>query len=261
LRLTSRQVIPSIRVIYMDERCWKIGDLAAATGLTVRALHHFDRIGLLVPALRTPAGHRVYTDGDVRRLYRILALRQLGMPLAQIAESLDGDLDDLGSAVRAQLACVERTIEAQRHLRIRLTALLQVILRATEPSIDQLIEAMEALVQANDFTPEQLAQAKQRHLEAGFSDRFAEWQRRGTEIVAELQTHIEGGTDPADPAVQQLAQRWTAVMRDMAGGEPAMMSSIYARIERKGPEAATRGVLTAQVWNYLRRAFAIGFGA
>ncbi|GAA5037987.1 hypothetical protein GCM10023317_93200 [Actinopolymorpha pittospori] len=50
-------------------------------------------------------------------------------------------------------------------------------------------------------------------------------------------------------------------MRDMAGGEPAMMSSIYARIERKGPQAATRGVLTAQVWDYLRRAFAIGFGA
>ncbi|WP_171074877.1 MerR family transcriptional regulator [Nonomuraea basaltis] len=261
LHLTSRQVIASIRVIHMDERCWKIGDLAAATGLTVRALHHFDRIGLLVPALRTPAGHRVYTDGDVRRLYRILALRQLGIPLAQIAESLDGDPDGLGSAVRAQLACVERTIEAQRHLRIRLTALLQAILRATEPSIDQLIEAMEALVQANDFTPEQLAQAKQRHLEPGFPDRFAEWQRQGAEIVAELQTHIEGGTDPADPAVQQLARRWTAVMRDMAGGEPAMMSSIYARIERKGPEAATRGVLTAQVWNYLRRAFAIGFGA
>lgn len=248
-------------VIHMDERCWKIGDLAAATGLTVRALHHFDRIGLLVPALRTPAGHRVYTDGDVRRLYRILALRQLGMPLAQIAESLDGDLDGLGSAVRAQLARVERTIEAQRHLRIRLTALLQAILRATEPSIDQLIEAMEALVQANDFTPRQLAQAKQRHLEPGFPDRFAEWRRQGTEIVAELQTHIEGGTDPADPAVQRLARRWTAVTRDMSGGEPAMMSSIYARIERKGPEAATRGVLTAQVWDYLRRAFAIGFGA
>lgn len=245
---------------HTDERYWKVGDLAEATGLTVRALHHFDRVGLLVPTVRTPAGHRVYTAGDVRRLYRILAFRQLGMPLAQIAEALDGDLDDLGSAVRAQLACVERTIEAQRRLHIRLAALRQAILRATEPSIDQLIEAMEALVQANDFTPEQLAQAKQRHLEPGFPDRFAEWQRQGTEIVAELQMHIEEGTNPADPAVQQLARRWTAVIRDMAGGEPAMMSSIYGRIERKGPEVATRGVLTAQVWYYLRSAFAIGFG-
>ena len=246
---------------HMDERSWKIGDLAAATGLTVRALHHFDRIGLLIPTRRTPAGHRVYTDGDVRRLYRILALRQLGMPLAQIAESLAGDLEDLGSAVRAQLAHVERTIEAHRHLRTRLTALLQAILQATEPSIDQLIEAMEALMQANDFTPEQLAQAKRRHLEPGFPGRFTEWQRQGMEIVAELQAHIDRGTDPADPAVQELARQWTAVIRDMAGGEPAMMSSIYARIGRKGAETATRGVLTAPVWDYLQRAFAVGFGA
>ncbi|GAA1287901.1 MerR family transcriptional regulator [Planotetraspora silvatica] len=245
---------------HMDEQSWKIGDLAAATGLTVRALHHFDRIGLLVPMLRTPAGHRLYTDSDVRRLYRILALRQLGMPLAHIADSLDGDLQDFGSAVRAQLSHVERTIETHRHLRTRLTALLQATLRATEPSIDQLIQAMEALVQANDFTPKQLAQAKRRHLEPGFPDRFAGWRRQGTEIVAELQAHIDGGTDPADPAVQELTRRWTAVIRDMAAGEPAMMSSIYARIERKGPEVATRGVLTAQVWDYLQRAFAVGFG-
>ncbi|HEY0532381.1 MAG TPA: MerR family transcriptional regulator, partial [Actinoplanes sp.] len=59
----------------MDERRWKIGDLAAATGLTLRALRHFDDIGLLCPAERSPAGHRWYTGDDVRRLYRILALR------------------------------------------------------------------------------------------------------------------------------------------------------------------------------------------
>ncbi|MET8144523.1 MerR family transcriptional regulator [Sphaerisporangium sp. NPDC005288] len=244
----------------MDERCWKIGDLAAATGLTVRALHHFDRIGLLVPTLRTPAGHRMYTGGDVRRLYRILALRQLGMPLARIAESLEGDPGDLGLAAGAQLAHVERTIEAHQRLRVRLTALLQAILRATEPSIDQLIETMEALVRANDFTPEQSEQAKRRHLEPGFPGRLAEWRRQGGQIVTELQAHAADGTDPADPAVQELARRWTSVIRDMADGDPAMMSSIYARIARKGPEEATQGVLTAQVWDYLQRAFAVGFG-
>ncbi|MBC6461523.1 MerR family transcriptional regulator [Actinomadura sp. HBU206391] len=245
----------------MDERCWKVGDLAAATGLTVRALHHFDQIGLLRPAQRTPAGHRVYTAGDVRRLYRVLALRQLRMPLSQIAQSLDADLEDLGSAVRAQLTNVEQHIEVQRHLRARLMALLQAIQQATEPSIDQLIETMEAMMQANYFTPEQLAQAKQRHQEPGFPEKFAEWQRRGTEIADEIGAHIERGTDPADPAVQELAQRWTGVMRDMAGGDRSMISSIYAKIEGKGPEAATRGVLTAQVWDYLKRAFAVGFGA
>jgi MerR family transcriptional regulator, thiopeptide resistance regulator len=202
----------------------------------------------------------VYADGDVRRLYRVLALRQLGMPLGRIAQSLDGDVADLDAAVRAQLADIEQRMEVQRHLRTRLMALLQAILDTTEPSIDQLIDAMEALMQANYFTPDQLAQAKQRHLEPGFPDRFVEWQRRGTEIAGEVRTHIDHGTDPADPAVQELARQWSELIRDMASGDAAMISSIYARIDGKGPEAATRGILSPQVWEYLKRAFAVGFG-
>lgn len=245
----------------MDERCWKVGDLAAATGLTVRTLHHFDRIGLLRPARRTPAGHRVYTAGDVRRLYRILALRRLGMPLSRIAQSLDGDVEDLGSAVRAQLAHVEHDIEVQRRLRARLVALLQALRHPTEPSMDQLIEAMEALMEASHFTPGQLAQARRRHREPGFPERFAEWQRRGRRIVDDLEAHVERGTDPADPAVQELARQWTEVMRDMADGDRYMISSIYAKIEGKGPQAATRGMLTTRAWDYLKQAFAVGFDA
>jgi DNA-binding transcriptional MerR regulator len=60
---------------------WKIGELEAATGLTVRTLHHYDEIGLLRPSERSEAGHRICTDADVRRLYRIISLRQLGFPL------------------------------------------------------------------------------------------------------------------------------------------------------------------------------------
>lgn len=256
--LTRRQVLASER---MDEQWWKVGDLAEATGLTVRALHHFDQIGLLQPSQRTVAGHRVYTAGDVRRLYRVLALRQVGMPLGRIAESLEGDVEDLKSAVCAQLANVERQIEVQQQLRRRLAALLRAIEQTTEPSLDELIATMEAMMTASDFTPEQLAQAKERHQEAGFAQRFADWQQHGRQIAQDVQIHIERETDPADPAVQELAWRWTTIMQDMADGDQSVISSMYAKIERKGPEAATRGVLTAPVWDYLKRAFAVGFGA
>jgi DNA-binding transcriptional MerR regulator len=82
----------------MDKRRWKIGDLAAATGLTVRALRHFDDIGLLCPAERSPAGHRWYTGDDVQRLYRILALRQLGIALGEIAHNGIHELLDFETA-------------------------------------------------------------------------------------------------------------------------------------------------------------------
>ena len=68
-----------------DERRWRIGELAAATGLTVRTLHHYDAVGLLAPAERSAAGHRRYTSADVHRLYRVVALRQLGLSLEEIA--------------------------------------------------------------------------------------------------------------------------------------------------------------------------------
>src|SRR5579875_262966 len=71
------------------ERSWRVGDLARASGLTVRALHHYDHIGLLTPSGRTSAGHRAYSDGDLARLYRISLLRRLGFPLGQMAAGLD----------------------------------------------------------------------------------------------------------------------------------------------------------------------------
>ncbi|WP_280446770.1 MerR family transcriptional regulator [Nocardia brasiliensis] len=72
------------------EQVWKVGELATETGLTVRTLHHYDRIGLVRPAERTNAGHRRYTESDVQRLYQVLALRQLGLGLDQIANVLAG---------------------------------------------------------------------------------------------------------------------------------------------------------------------------
>ena len=244
----------------MDERRWKVGELAAATGLTVRALHHFDEIGLLCPPERSEAGHRLYRTSDVRRLYRVLALRQLGMPLSEIAASLDGHLDDLEHAVRGQLAQVEQHLSGQQQLRRRLVALLDAMRRTQQPSIDQLIAVMEAMMQASYFTPDQLARLKQRHRNAG-DEGFARWQRRWVELVDEVHAHIEAGTDPADAAAQETARRWHHLMNRMTDGDRGILSAMYAKIDGEGPESATRGVVSAQVWDYIKRALAVGFGS
>ncbi|MCA8975198.1 MAG: MerR family transcriptional regulator, partial [Planctomycetes bacterium] len=73
----------------MEPEILKIGELATRTGLTVRALHHYDEIGLLSPSRRTASGHRLYTGGDVARLLRIRSLQQLGMTLDEIRACLD----------------------------------------------------------------------------------------------------------------------------------------------------------------------------
>lgn len=60
---------------------WKVGQLAATTGLTVQTLHHYDHVGLVRPSQRTESGHHRYAEADVRRLYQMLALRQLTLSL------------------------------------------------------------------------------------------------------------------------------------------------------------------------------------
>jgi MerR family transcriptional regulator, thiopeptide resistance regulator len=67
----------------------KVGELAAATGLTVRTLHYYEQIGLPAAPGRSSGGHRLYSAHDVTRLYRICLLRRLGLPLAEIGPTLD----------------------------------------------------------------------------------------------------------------------------------------------------------------------------
>ena len=102
----------------------KVGELAAATGLTVRTLHYYEEIGLLVPSTRSAAGHRVYSDVDVERLYRISLLRRLGLPLADIGSALDDPAWNIKAAMASHLHDLDRRLEAGARLRGRLTQLL-----------------------------------------------------------------------------------------------------------------------------------------
>jgi DNA-binding transcriptional MerR regulator len=141
-------------------RTWKIGDLARATGLTVRALHHYDQLGLLSPASRTDGGHRCYTDADVRRLHRIVALRSLGISLEEIGLLLDGR-DDAVGVLRRQLSVVDERIHQAVSLRAHLLSVLRRFDRNVEPSTEQLLALIEETVVMNEpLTPERFVELK-----------------------------------------------------------------------------------------------------
>ncbi|GII58090.1 MerR family transcriptional regulator [Planotetraspora thailandica] len=224
----------------------------------MRTLHHFHQIGLLCPAERSAAGHRLYTGDDVRRLYRILALRELRLSLGQIAKVLEGDSGDLRTVIVRQLDQVEHQMALHRALQRRLQSLANTLREAREPSIDQLIHAMEAAMQAKNFTAEQFARLRQLHEEVG-DDGVARWRQRMGELAGRVASHAERATDPADPEVQELAREWSKTVREMTGADTSVLSALYAKIDRQGPEAATKGLVTGPAWDYLKRAFAVGF--
>jgi DNA-binding transcriptional MerR regulator len=102
----------------------KVGELAAATGLTVRTLHHYEQIGLLAASRRSTGGHRLYSADDVTRLYRICLLRRLGFPLAEIATTLDDPAWNLRAALGRHLASLDAQLRAGQELRQRVAGLL-----------------------------------------------------------------------------------------------------------------------------------------
>ena len=127
------------------EQSWKVGDLARITGLTVRALHHHDHIGLLSPSLRTAAGHRLYTADDVARLYRVCLLRRLGFPLEQITTVLEDPEWQLGTAVQRHLQQTQYRAAIAARLCSRLTVMAAELGRQQHLSTDQLFSTLEEM--------------------------------------------------------------------------------------------------------------------
>lgn len=70
---------------------WYVKNLSKLTGVSVQALHHYDRIGLLKPSLRLSNGYRLYSEKDLLRLQQIIALKFFGFELAKIKELLNNN--------------------------------------------------------------------------------------------------------------------------------------------------------------------------
>jgi DNA-binding transcriptional MerR regulator len=162
-----------------DGRTWRVGELAERTGITVRALHHYHEIGLLVPSGRNGAGHRLYTDEDVRRLHRIRALRGFGLSLAEIGDVLAGTGVDPKELVRRQLAQVDERIAAAGVLRRALVGVLEAL---EQPSAGELVELIEVMTTVEQtLTPQQVEEMSVRRKELT--------ERLSPEELAEMSAH------------------------------------------------------------------------
>src|SRR3954465_6738167 len=195
----------------------RIGEVAAATGLTVRTLHHYDDIGLLAPSARSEAGYRLYADEDVRRLYRIVAFRRLGFALGDIGALLDGDGADPRPVIRAQLARLDAEAAVRARLRARLERLLDALERGSGGA-DLFLDAIEGMTMAEKYyTPEQLSRLAERGTALG-ADGMRKAGDDWAALIAEAEAERARGTAPTDPAARELADRWAALVAQFTGG-------------------------------------------
>lgn len=113
--------------------------------MTIRTLHYYDEIGLLAPSHRTRSGHRLYSAGDVQRLYRIALLRRVGLRLDEVAATLEDPQWELAAVLNRHINQLDQRLALNHRLRQRLAAMAQTVSDNREPPTHELLDALEEM--------------------------------------------------------------------------------------------------------------------
>jgi DNA-binding transcriptional MerR regulator len=197
------------------QRTYQIKEVAQLAGVSVRALHHYDEIGLLVPRARTDAGYRLYDDSDLLRLQQILIERELGLSLEEIRRSLDDPSFDRRQALLTQRQQLERRAQQTQAMLRAIDAAIALIDAASEST-----GTMDMKRIFDGFEPSKYeAEAEQRW---GDTDAYKEsrqrtqsytkedWQKFTAEqaaIYADLFSALQAGESPQDERAMDVAER------------------------------------------------------
>jgi DNA-binding transcriptional MerR regulator len=217
----------------------KIGELAKRTGLTVRALHHYDAIGLLSPSARSDAGYRLYNEADIARLHRILALRRFGLALADIGTTLTRPDLPLAAVVARQIDTLTEQIQQARTLRSRLSRLQGQLADGQEPDLADWLTTLEQMTMYDKyFTQDELTQLP---IYTQAEQVEPEWQ----DVVAQVQALIDAGAAPDDPRAQALSTRWMTMVKRDTAANPILFAKLNAMHEQEPEIQARTGITPA----------------
>ncbi|MED5621933.1 MerR family transcriptional regulator [Ideonella sp. BN130291] len=181
----------------------KIGELARQAGLTVRTLHHYHHIGLLSPTARSDGGYRLYGQADIERLHAIQALRQLKLPLEDIARLLDGGVA-MPVIVDQQLDALDREIRQAQALQVRLQLLKQKFGRGELPQQEDWLASLRLM---NACQPH--FSAKELKVILGNLPLVAGELRL---LMALVREKMDAGVPPDGLDIQPLVHRWMTLM-------------------------------------------------
>lgn len=208
---------------------YRVKEFAKLAGVTVRALHHYDRLGLLRPKQRSHAGYRLYSQRDFARLEQIVVLKFLGMPLKQIRRVLQAE-SDLGEALhRQQAVLLEKRRQVDRAIQAISDAQKSVRGRGGPDwklfqHIVQEIEMQNSMDWSKKYYSAE-AQAKVEERKKLWSPELQEKvSREWNQLFADVEAAL--GEDPAGPRAQELAARWRKLLEGFTGGDPEIQKGL-----------------------------------
>jgi DNA-binding transcriptional MerR regulator len=220
---------------------WSIAQVAQMSGVTSRTLRHYDDIGLLKPAYVGDNGYRYYEERELLRLQQILVLRELGLPLSDIAAAVDSEPDTLAALKRQHIRLLGE--------RNRVTRMAETVAR----TIAELEGSAEMATKINrpenlfeGFDGSQYEDEARERWPADFekSQRYVatltqeDTDRMGREMTAAMVRMAElmaAGTPVDDPAVQaEIHSHYQGMCRFWTPNKPAYkgLGNMYVDDER-----------------------------
>ena len=196
-------------------RPYQIHEFAELVGVSVRTLHHYDRIGLLKPG-RSNAGYRRYSQPDLERLEQIIALKFLGFPLKQIRAILERSTPNLKEALRLQ----RQALEEKQMLLGRAIRAIGAAENSGDPALlKKVIEVMAMQdgieLMKKYYSTEEAWEKRRRYYQEGPSP---EWRALYRDVGAALDD------DPGNDKAQALAERWLELATRAAKGDPELQT-------------------------------------
>ena len=216
----------------IDEKLFQAQEFADLTGVTVRALHHYDRLGLLKPSRHTRAGYRLYCESDFARLEQIVTLKFIGFSLKEIKNILTHSSFDLATALRHQREAIE---EKRNRLELAIQAIQRaeyVIATSKESGWEAFAKIIEVINMQHDmdwskkyYSPEAQQEIEKRAATIP-REVIEQAQRDWAALIDEVDAAVKAGEDPASEKSQALAARWSELIKGFTGGNNEIQAGL-----------------------------------
>ncbi len=222
---------------------WYVKEFGKLTGVSVRTLHHYDKIGLLKPSGRMPNGYRVYTATDICKLEQIVALKFFGLSLSRIKD-LVRDKNSIYQQLLSQRKVVQEQIQQLQGIHQALQGVLGDYPAQQTVDWDNVIKLIKGYSMAEKitgswaekvFTQDQLQQfadLKKQYSQQEMEDYQERWQK----LVATVQENLD--QDPAGAVGKRLVTQWFNLVNEVYGDYPELREGVRrAYAEDKIPGA------------------------
>ncbi|MGY5956836.1 MerR family transcriptional regulator [Kosakonia sp. BK9b] len=226
-----------------------VGELARRAGISVRTLHHYEQIGLLLPCTRSAAGYRLYNLDDVKRLQLIQALAKAGMGLSAIGDYLAKETRPLAVLLDEQITMLSRQIQTIATLREQLVVLRESLACGVEPDLESWLRTLELMHMYDRwFSREELQTLP-------FAAYDEERNRIWAQMVSEAQALMAQHCPPDDPRAMDLAGRWMDRLQQDTAGKPEFLTRLN-EMHSVEPQMREQTGITTEMTDFITRSFA-----